>query len=291
MILEINDIPAPIVVLNQSGNITAANDAAIAMCGGDQHGCVGLALTELAAEHERDALVASLTSPAIERVAFRLRTDLGSRMIEVALRRIDGGEAIAVMRDATELVAARSEAERLETELRHSAHHDALTGLANRAKLLDRLGQYAARHQRFNFQFALLFFDLDGFKSVNDRDGHEAGDAVLRAVGARLAQLAQGSGMAARLGGDEFVIVLDGSTDQHRLGLFAARCIAEVVRPVTYGDKELFVGTSIGISFPRPGLTADDVLRAGDAAMYSAKQRGKGCWEFASSPGVDRIAS
>jgi diguanylate cyclase (GGDEF)-like protein len=290
--LDIDDIPAPVAVLDPTGVVISANDPAVAITGGDHRAlCIGASLVALAAEHEREALASSLEAPAVERLAFRLRSDLGARMIEVSVRRLADGDMIAVMRDATELVAARSEAERLESELRHSATHDALTGLANRALLLDRLDQYTARNLRFNYQFALLFFDLDGFKSVNDRDGHEAGDAVLRAVGTRLAHLAQGAGMAARLGGDEFVVVLDGCRDRDQLGLFAARCIEEIVRPVPYDGKDLVTGISIGIALPQTGRSADDVLGAADRAMYVAKQRGKGCWEFAADANDDRIAS
>jgi diguanylate cyclase (GGDEF)-like protein len=146
-------------------------------------------------------------------------------------------------------------------DARRRAGTDPLTGLPNRAALAAHLARRSGR-------FAVLLCDLDGFKPVNDRHGHAAGDAVLVEVARRLAALAStAGGFVARLGGDEFVRAVPA---QHARQL-AATVGGEVARPVVVGDQALSVGASVGVAYAAPGLPATEVLHRADVAMYRAK--------------------
>jgi diguanylate cyclase (GGDEF)-like protein len=163
---------------------------------------------------------------------------------------------------------------RAERENSHRAHHDALTGLLNRAGFVEALGdRLAARAER---PFAVLFFDLDNFKPINDTFGHAAGDAVLKAVAARVRGALPDGTVVARMGGDEFVVLLDGVTTgmAHETG---HRLIGEVA--VSYelgGEVHARVGASVGIAIsPDHGAGVAELLAAADAALYEAKSGGK----------------
>jgi diguanylate cyclase (GGDEF)-like protein len=148
-----------------------------------------------------------------------------------------------------------------------AAHTDRLTGLPNRAAYDVELARRSRRGERY----ALLLADLDGFKSVNDRFGHAAGDAVLAAVGGRLARLAGVGGFAARLGGDEFVLIAAAGAARR---LAAAVCQA-IAAPVTVAGTEVSVGASVGVAYAGPGVAAGEVLYQADVAMYQAKDRAR----------------
>jgi diguanylate cyclase (GGDEF)-like protein/PAS domain S-box-containing protein len=174
-----------------------------------------------------------------------------------------------------------TEARHYERRLQHLAHHDALTGLANRTLLLERLKaaiDAAAGHRR---QGALAFLDLDNFKHINDTFGHEAGDAVLREIAARLRDSMREEDTVARLGGDEFVLVIAEQPDVTQLANLVERVRQSVSAPIVVDGKEILPGTSIGVSlFPQDGRTVDQVMRAADAAMYHAKTLGRNNVQF-----------
>jgi diguanylate cyclase (GGDEF)-like protein/PAS domain S-box-containing protein len=174
-----------------------------------------------------------------------------------------------------------TEARHYERRLQHLAHHDALTGLANRTLLLERLKaaiDAAAGHRR---QGALAFLDLDNFKHINDTFGHEAGDAVLREIAARLRDSMREEDTVARLGGDEFVLVIAEQSDVTQLACLVDRVRQSVSAPIVVDGKEILPGTSIGVSlFPQDGRTVDQVMRAADAAMYHAKTLGRNNVQF-----------
>jgi len=163
-----------------------------------------------------------------------------------------------------------------EEKLKHAAHHDALTGLANRALFgihLDRTYQDAKRN---NEGFALLFLDLDGFKKVNDTLGHKAGDQLLQQIATRIKTCIRDVDTAARFGGDEFIIILAGIGQPSDAELVAAKIINTISEPVIFGDKSVTVSTSIGISlYPDDGADSEKLLHAADSAMFRAKSRGK----------------
>ncbi|MFZ5550922.1 MAG: diguanylate cyclase domain-containing protein [Pseudomonadota bacterium] len=178
------------------------------------------------------------------------------------------------------LVKAQGELREQGERLR-SGVADELTGLPTRAGLQQALDHALARAQRQGHSLALLFIDLDGFKQVNDRGGHDAGDEVLRQVARRLKGVMRESDMLARVGGDEFVALIEapGSAMQaFRIGRKLVRTAAE---PVPFQGRDFQVGASIGLAlFPEDGRDAASLTKAADSAMYEAKRQGKGACRF-----------
>jgi diguanylate cyclase (GGDEF)-like protein len=167
-------------------------------------------------------------------------------------------------------------------QLRHEATHDPLTGVANRSLFRERLERALAVHERTR-PLILLFIDVDGFKAVNDNHGHAEGDIVLRNVAARLEHSVRPEDTVARLGGDEFGVLVDGG-DADEIG---ARLLAALSHPHEVHGRIHHVRASIGVAqrFSHdPAVTADDVLGAADAAMYTAKRLGKGMVVVHGSP-------
>jgi diguanylate cyclase (GGDEF)-like protein/PAS domain S-box-containing protein len=177
------------------------------------------------------------------------------------------GVRIGVGREVTEL-------RRLERELEHRANHDSLTGLANRDRLRIELQSAIDQARQTGHGVAVLYLDLDGFKDVNDRGGHDAGDHLLREVAARLQQGVRQGDLVARVGGDEFVALLPGCRDAR-----TARAVAEALRarltiPFSLPDGLFRLGASIGIAcFPDDGANAKALLAQADRAMYAVKHQ------------------
>ena len=180
---------------------------------------------------------------------------------------------VLTMRDVTDRRA-------LEARLSHQAFHDTLTGLANRALFEDRLGQALARQARTHSgAVAVIFIDLDEFKSINDTLGHQAGDELLRGAAKRLVECLRPTDTAARLGGDEFAIALEIAEFDvdHVITGVAERILAALRTPFIVDGDEVFTRGSLGIaSTPDAGVTVGDLLRNADIAMYTAKHSGKG---------------
>lgn len=176
-------------------------------------------------------------------------------------------------------IARRKEVEQMlrerESELHHLAFHDPLTGLANRILFYDRVSHALLTHARGNQTFAVIFVDLDGFKSVNDRLGHVAGDELLCVVATRLTGCLRESDTVARFGGDEFAVVTERLAHPDDARKAAARIVEELGRPYDLEAGTARVSASVGIALNRPGDRADDVLREADLAMYTAKKAGK----------------
>jgi diguanylate cyclase (GGDEF)-like protein/PAS domain S-box-containing protein len=164
----------------------------------------------------------------------------------------------------------------LEERLRHQAFHDDLTGLPNRALFDDRLTQALARARRTGGRTAVIFIDLDDFKSVNDSLGHAVGDELLRATSERLVTTMRAQDTAARLGGDEFAVLAEGVADEAEALLLAERLRQVLIVPLTIGGHRLTPSASIGVACPDGGLGADEALGNADVAMYAAKAAGKG---------------
>jgi diguanylate cyclase (GGDEF)-like protein len=174
------------------------------------------------------------------------------------------------------ILTAAGQRSRTEAALAHQALHDPLTGLPNRALLLDRLAQAAARAGREPAPLALLFLDLDRFKDVNDQLGHRAGDDVLKAVANRLLAVVRPGDTVARFGGDEFVVLCENMPGQDQAVDLAARITEVLGRPVTLSGREMSVTASVGIVLADAGLVpADELLRDADLAMYQAKEQGR----------------
>jgi len=181
---------------------------------------------------------------------------------------------VLAARDNLRLLAERAAQE---ARFRHEALHDPLTGLANRALLRDRAEHALVRASRKQqLPLALVFLDLDNFKTVNDSLGHAAGDALLVEAGHRLIACVRATDTVARLGGDEFAIFIEDPTDAEGCTLITTRIIDALERPFTLEGRDLFISASLGIATARDGESADDLLRNADVAMYIAKTRGKG---------------
>ena len=161
-------------------------------------------------------------------------------------------------------------------QLAYAADHDALTGLPNRNLLKDRTRHAIARAQRNRENFALLFVDLDRFKSVNDDMGHASGDALLVNVAKRLTDCVREEDTVARLGGDEFVVLLCGPTQRRQIDAIANKILHSLRQPFQLGNQSLSLTASIGSGlFPADGKDAESLLGHADAAMYRAKQLGR----------------
>lgn len=182
---------------------------------------------------------------------------------------------------------ALAEAHRLRGELEYSATHDHLTGLPALRLARDRLEQAIALSRRNGTLTAVLFVDLDGFKTVNDTMGHDSGDQVLTAAADRLREAVRESDTAARIGGDEFLVILGNLTDSAPALQAAGRIVASIGRPFTLRDGEVNIGASVGIAlFPDDGTDAETLLRTSDDAMYRAKREGKGAFRAGAGAGI-----
>jgi diguanylate cyclase (GGDEF)-like protein/PAS domain S-box-containing protein len=221
------------------------------------------------------ALAAMNTGRTIREDDARFRGKDG-RMIPVAYTASavmsDGAASGAVItfRDITERKA-------FEDELHHHAFYDSLTGLANRRMLVERLDQALRRSLLDRKTHALIFVDVDRFKSINDSLGHVTGDEFLVAIGARMKGVVRSNDLLARFGGDEFVALLEDVAGVDVAVAAARRICAAVEQPMVLPDGyEIVASVSVGIALTEPGKTADDVLRDADVAMYDAKAKGGG---------------
>lgn len=177
--------------------------------------------------------------------------------------------------------------EELERTLREQALHDHLTGLANRRLLLDRLERANLRLARAEAPVAVLYLDLDGFKKINDRWGHDIGDLVLRTTAQRLVAHVRAEDTVARLGGDEFVVLAEGLTDEHHARELADRIVAACAEPILHAGGVLRMGVSVGVCVAlSPVASAARLLSVADRAMYIAKHAGGGRVRLEHAPSV-----
>ena len=214
-----------------------------------------------------------------------LAGDLDRFRLETSLTRTDGHHSdidlsMSVVRDTNGSVRFLigvavdiTERKALADRLWYDAHHDDLTGLANRLLFFDRLG-------RAEPPIGLCYLDLDGFKEINDDYGHTVGDRVLRVVAERLGAAAGPDGLAARIGGDEFIVLIEQCADEEQLVAASARLLAALAEPIVVADRSISVGASVGTALVSTQPDAvDDLMHAVDTAMYrdkSARQRSAG---------------
>ena len=206
---------------------------------------------------------------------------LGLLGVYTRTRRGFSGHDLDFLRAVAHVLAAAIERRRTEERLRHTALHDGLTGLPNRALLLDRLAHALRRGSRSGEPVALFCLDLDNFKVVNDSLGHRAGDDLLRAVGARLHDVVRPGDTIARFGGDEFAVLCEavGEAEAVQIG---ERLVQALGPPFDIEGAPRFTRASAGlvVAAPGGGRAPEDLLADADAAMYRAKERGRGRCEL-----------
>jgi diguanylate cyclase (GGDEF)-like protein len=215
-------------------------------------------------------------APPIRRIVATLHAVAGGDLTRRVT--VDTKDELSFVARALNETVAKTEA--ASNRLAQQATHDTLTGLPNRALVLDRLGQALARGRRDGTLTAVLFIDLDRFKPINDSFGHHIGDEVLIEIARRLTGLSRTGDTVARLAGDEFLVICAGLSVPETAAETAELVVAELSRPIMTGAgaRDVTVGASVGIAYAdgSPELTPEDLVRDADVAMYRAKQRGRG---------------
>lgn len=187
------------------------------------------------------------------------------------------GQTTHYMGISTDLTGIKQTEERLQ----QIVHHDALTGLANRVLLRDRLKQAIHFAHRYRQCVGVLIMDLDGFKTVNDTLGHSLGDMLLMEAARRISSCVRSSDTVARLGGDEFTVVLPEVGAAENVAVVAQKIITAIAEPFFLEGHEIYLTTSVGIStYPQEGDTCESLMKHADSAMYYAKERGKNNYQF-----------
>ena len=261
----------------------AVNDALCRLLGRSRTDLLGRSLPDLVHPEDRpayDARVADLMSGSAPGGPLEIRCRRGDEdvlwtMASVAVHRDEDGDVQAAF---VQLVDA-SARKRAESDLVRLAYHDPLTGLPNRARLLDTLDRALDRSRRTGTPMAALLLDVDHFKVVNDSLGHDAGDVLLREVAERLRATVRTGDTVARFGGDEFVVVAEASCTEDDAAALAQRIGAAFGPPVVIEGRDVHVSVSIGIAVSVGGRDARGLLRDADTAAYSAKARGRARYE------------
>ena len=204
------------------------------------------------------------------KIASQLIETTDGRTIYAVQHPMPGGGWVVTHDDITER-------RRAEERMAHMARHDALTGLANRMQLLEKMEEAFARSRRRGDKFSIFMFDLDLFKTVNDSLGHPIGDALLKAVASRLRSCTRETDTIARLGGDEFALLqlADGNQRENAI-ILANKLLEKIAAPYEIEGHQIVIGTSIGIALaPSDGMEADQLLKNADLALYRAKAEGR----------------
>jgi len=187
---------------------------------------------------------------------------------------LEGGGWVSTFDDITEWRQAQE-------QIAYMAHHDALTGLANRTQLIEKLNDALAGGGPQHDGVALHFIDLDRFKTVNDTVGHDGGDVLLKTVAERLREVIRADDLVARLGGDEFVIVQTGVKHKEQAEGLAKRLVDTMIAPIALKEQTIIATVSVGIAIaPEDGANPDRLLKSADLALYRAKAEGRNCIRF-----------
>ncbi|MBF0094496.1 MAG: EAL domain-containing protein [Alphaproteobacteria bacterium] len=284
-ILSVADMA--VLATNAEGIIIESNHSANLLFGYGEDELAGMSVHLLLPPHFRQQHVAHLRGfvegEETERRMSARRELMGYRKdgsffpLEASIakfRKDDDLLLVVTVRDITERKQA-------EEKLTWQATHDPLTRLPNRVLIRERLDNALQRSRRGGLSVALLFVDLDGFKLINDTYGHEAGDALLQTVAARLIGQVRPGDTVARLSGDEFVILCEQVEQPTTISILAERINDVLRQPVSFHEWSLFVTASIGIAIGSDSThSAEDLLRHADTAMYSVKEKGRDGWQF-----------
>jgi diguanylate cyclase (GGDEF)-like protein/PAS domain S-box-containing protein len=269
-----------ILILDADGAVQTLTGSVSPVFGDDWESARGEPLVERVHPDDAAPVAAFLGAVALkatgesQEAEWRLRYADGAHrhMAAVATNLLDDPRVEGIVLTLRDVDARKA----LEEQLRHRAFHDPLTGLANRALFYDRLEHALTRGSREDTEVAVLFIDLDDFKTINDSLGHATGDTVLEEVALRLTGCLRSADTAARLGGDEFGVLLESLSGPAAAQDTAARVLASVGQPLTVGDQAIALSVSVGVAISAPNERGvDELLRRGDLAMYAAKGSGK----------------
>jgi diguanylate cyclase (GGDEF)-like protein/PAS domain S-box-containing protein len=261
-----------VLVVDECGLVRIVNPAGAALLRGMSQDLVGQPISRLLRWPDTTPSGA-VAERLIGRVSEAVARCLDGREFpaEVSIGETSHGESrllVAVIRDVSQRKAS-------EAEMRRLAYHDPLTGAANRALLEDRLAEGLARARREHGRLALILFDLDDFKGINDAYGHAVGDGVLVGLARRLRPIVRETDLLARLGGDEFAVLLTGLRSASGASAFARRLLHRLAQPLEVAGRSHPVTASFGIAvWPEAGETAELLLQRADEALYAAKHQG-----------------
>jgi diguanylate cyclase (GGDEF)-like protein/PAS domain S-box-containing protein len=260
----------------------AVNDAAVGHYGYARESFLKLTLLDIVPQRDRDAIEHAIrNNPAAGGSPSQLWQNVKADGAEI--------DVLTFWRHTTfcgrpaQLVAIMDVTAKRQAEARidHMAHHDALTGLPNRVLFHERLDEALSRVRRYNDTLAVLYLDLDQFKTVNDGLGHPAGDKLLQAAAERLRKCLRDCDMAARFGGDEFAVLQLGLAGPHEAGTLADRIVTLLSEPYDIDGQLVEIGASVGIALaPIDGETAEQLLGNADIALYQAKEDGRRTFRF-----------
>ena len=280
-------VPAAVLIVGPDGIICFANTALAHLTGYRPDDLAGRPVEVLVPDAERDVHRRSrhvygllpTRRPMGTGLPIQCRRADGSLFpADISLAPLDVGDVTFVV--AT--VSDETERRRSVEELFHRAVHDPLTGLANRALLIDRLDHLLAGGDRKDRRLAVLYVDLDGFKTVNDTGHHAAGDEVLQIVGERLRAAVRPDDTVARFGGDEFVVLCANLATEDDALVIAQRILDELRLPIVHRAGTWCLSASIGVVMAGPTSSSAALIEAADRAMYRAKRRGGALVEFGS---------
>jgi len=266
-----------------------ANNAYIARYGKTREEIVGISQEQLLGPLYKRNLAYIEAAYAGNRQVFEreLTTDVGHahfNLISYIPDIVDGivrGIFVHIA-DVTSLKEAESELRQARDRAEHMATHDFLTGLPNRALLEDRISHAIALSRRHHQMVAVMSLDVDNFKEVNDTWGHAAGDQLLQALAVRMRSTLRESDSATRMGGDEFLLLAPQIDSSAQVEVMATRLWKVVSQPARIAGTDITPSFSLGIAlFPSDGATVESLIAESDAALYTAKKRGKNCFSFA----------
>jgi diguanylate cyclase (GGDEF)-like protein/PAS domain S-box-containing protein len=264
-----------VVVFDGSGVITFANARMANLIGYDVDDLVGSPVTRFTASDVSSERPWAEGESSLDIELVRRDGSALWVMVSATLLEIDGGSGVLAM------VSDITDRKRAEEELAHQALHDHLTGLPNRALLLDRLQQALARSRRSGTTVAVVFLDLDRFKLVNDGLGHDVGDELLLAVASRLREGTRLADTVARFGGDEFVLVFEDVVDERAVNSLSEGVLDALSAPIEIDGRSFHVSASAGVTLGTGTTnTPEELIRDADAAMYRAKERARGSYEI-----------
>lgn len=289
-LFECNPLPMWVYATDDL-SVLAVNEAALAQYGYSAEEFLAMRITELRPPEDRERLCREVRSPGPllrpSGLWRHLRRDGSVIDVEVRSHRLTfSGRPVSLV-----LALDVTERMRAEQELARLALHDALTGLPNRALLVDRLGQSIARSERANNAPAVIFLDLDRFKTVNNGKGYSAGDQVLVEVAKRLSEVVGPGGTVGRVGGDEFAIVVAAVAGEDEARAVSRQVAWALEAPIELAAARVFLSASQGIAVASPGEPAERVLSKADIAMRAAKATGSARPQVADDEAVARESS